>query len=196
MCREYFTTIARRGLAALAITLALSGSALAQAWPSKPIRMIVPYTPGGYTDFMARTVGQGIVAVGNTPEEYQAFVAEEIARWAKVIKDAGIKMEEWAGGVIRCPRRAELAQVVPEPLDLLDGQLFLFQRDNRHLHQHVERQLGTAARNLSALVPIGIFYRPALEIALVPGGDPDAQVAEAIGLGKRWHHRGVSGRIC
>ena len=37
---------------------------------------------------------QGIVAVGNTPDEYRAFVAGEIARWAKVIKDAGIKMEE------------------------------------------------------------------------------------------------------
>ncbi len=37
---------------------------------------------------------QGIVAVGNTPEEYQAFVVEEVARWAKVIKDANIKMAE------------------------------------------------------------------------------------------------------
>ena len=53
-------TIARRGLAALAITLALSTSAFAQAWPNKPIRWIVPYTPGGYTDLMARTVGQKI----------------------------------------------------------------------------------------------------------------------------------------
>src|SRR5689334_13574260 len=50
--------IARRGLAALAISLALSASAFAQGWPNKPIRMIVPYTPGGYTDLMARTVGQ------------------------------------------------------------------------------------------------------------------------------------------
>jgi tripartite-type tricarboxylate transporter receptor subunit TctC len=47
-----------RGLAALGIAIALSGSAFAQAWPNKPIRMIVPYTPGGYTDLMARTVGQ------------------------------------------------------------------------------------------------------------------------------------------
>ena len=53
-------TIARRGLAALAITLALSTSAFAQGWPNKPIRMVVPYTPGGYTDLMARTVGQKI----------------------------------------------------------------------------------------------------------------------------------------
>jgi len=53
-------TIARPGLAALAITLALSTSAFAQGWPNKPIRMVVPYTPGGYTDLMARTVGQKI----------------------------------------------------------------------------------------------------------------------------------------
>jgi tripartite-type tricarboxylate transporter receptor subunit TctC len=53
-------TIARRGLAALAITVALSTSAFAQGWPNKPIRMVVPYTPGGYTDLMARTVGQKI----------------------------------------------------------------------------------------------------------------------------------------
>jgi tripartite-type tricarboxylate transporter receptor subunit TctC len=37
---------------------------------------------------------QGIVAVGSTPEEYRAFVVEEITRWRKVITDAGIKMEQ------------------------------------------------------------------------------------------------------
>ena len=36
---------------------------------------------------------QGIVAVGSTPEEFRAFVAEEIGNWKKVITDAGIKME-------------------------------------------------------------------------------------------------------
>src|SRR3954454_10201225 len=56
-----------RGLAALAITAALTGSALAQAWPSKPIRWIVPYTPGGYTDLMSRLVGQKVAdALGVT----------------------------------------------------------------------------------------------------------------------------------
>lgn len=34
--------------------------ASAQAWPAKPIRMIVPYTPGGYTDNMARLLGEAI----------------------------------------------------------------------------------------------------------------------------------------
>jgi len=42
----------------------------------------------------AKLAEQGIVAVGNTPDEYRAFVAGEIARWAKVINDAGIKMEQ------------------------------------------------------------------------------------------------------
>lgn len=39
--------------------LGLSPGLRAQgAWPNKPIRMIVGYTPGGFTDNMARTVGE------------------------------------------------------------------------------------------------------------------------------------------
>ena len=49
-----------RALAAFAIVLAYSDVALAQGWPNRPIRMVVPYTPGGYTDLMARLVGQKI----------------------------------------------------------------------------------------------------------------------------------------
>jgi tripartite-type tricarboxylate transporter receptor subunit TctC len=49
-----------RALAALAIMLGCAGGAMAQGWPNRPIRMIVPYTPGGYTDLMARLVGQKI----------------------------------------------------------------------------------------------------------------------------------------
>ena len=49
-----------RAIAALAVVLGCAGGALAQGWPNRPIRMIVPYTPGGYTDLMARLVGQKI----------------------------------------------------------------------------------------------------------------------------------------
>ncbi|MEW6334373.1 MAG: tripartite tricarboxylate transporter substrate binding protein [Thermodesulfobacteriota bacterium] len=37
--------------------------------------------------------GQGAEPVGSTPEEYDAFVRSEIAKWAKVCKDAGIQPE-------------------------------------------------------------------------------------------------------
>ena len=42
---------------ALAFTAAAQ-PALAQAWPSKPVRFIVPYPPGSGTDIMARRIGQ------------------------------------------------------------------------------------------------------------------------------------------
>jgi len=36
---------------------------------------------------------QGIVPMGSTPEEFRAFVGEQIALWKKVITDANIKLE-------------------------------------------------------------------------------------------------------
>jgi tripartite-type tricarboxylate transporter receptor subunit TctC len=46
-------------LAALALPLAFAANAaFAQAYPNKPIRIIVPFPPGGSADLVARTVGQ------------------------------------------------------------------------------------------------------------------------------------------
>jgi tripartite-type tricarboxylate transporter receptor subunit TctC len=48
----------RRTLAVLAATLCLAPAAIAQAWPSKPIRIIVPYPPGGSSDIIARAISK------------------------------------------------------------------------------------------------------------------------------------------
>ena len=36
---------------------------------------------------------QGVELVGSTPEELRSFVSKDIAKWHKVIRDAGIKLE-------------------------------------------------------------------------------------------------------
>jgi tripartite-type tricarboxylate transporter receptor subunit TctC len=46
-----------KSLACIA-TLAIAGSAFGQAWPSRPLQIVVPYAPGGVVDFIGRTLGQ------------------------------------------------------------------------------------------------------------------------------------------
>ena len=51
------TIFARAALALLAVSV-FAGSAFAQAWPAKQVRVIVAFTAGGTTDILARNVGQ------------------------------------------------------------------------------------------------------------------------------------------
>jgi len=49
-------------LAALALGVAISGRAQSQAYPSRPVRIIVPYAQGGATDTLARLLAADLAA--------------------------------------------------------------------------------------------------------------------------------------
>ena len=83
------TLLARNGLP-ISMVLALgfvSASSLAQTYPSKPLRFIVPFAPGGGTDLVARTVavklteglGQPVI-VDNRPGAAGSIGAELAAK--------------------------------------------------------------------------------------------------------------------
>jgi tripartite-type tricarboxylate transporter receptor subunit TctC len=58
----------RRALAVALLLACSSGIAFAQdAWPSKPVRVIVPFAPGGSTDVVARMLGQRLSTLWNQP---------------------------------------------------------------------------------------------------------------------------------
>jgi len=57
----------RRTLAAAVLALAIAPWAAAQSYPNKPIRLVVPFAPGGTTDIVARVVAEKAgLALGQT----------------------------------------------------------------------------------------------------------------------------------
>src|SRR3954471_6026051 len=57
----------RRIILALLAAVAIASPALAQDYPSKPITYVVPFTPGGTTDVIGRTIAQGLTPVLHQP---------------------------------------------------------------------------------------------------------------------------------
>ena len=66
----------RRALLSLAALAALpmASSRAAPGWPTRPVRIIVPFTPGGSTDILARAIAQKLQEVWGQP-----FVVENRA---------------------------------------------------------------------------------------------------------------------
>ncbi|MCC6532022.1 MAG: tripartite tricarboxylate transporter substrate binding protein [Burkholderiales bacterium] len=105
-----------RILAALACALACASlpAAQAQDYPMRPIRLIVPYPPGGPTDFVGRTVAQKLteafgqqIVVDNRPGA-AAMIGHDLG--AKAVPDGYTLLFATGGGMVIAPL------VAPKPL--------------------------------------------------------------------------------
>jgi len=74
-------------VAVLLAAALLASQAIAQPYPSKPIRIVVPFAPGGAVDVVARTVGQRMseqmgtpIVVENRPGASANLGAEHVAK--------------------------------------------------------------------------------------------------------------------
>lgn len=124
-----------------------AGAAMAQAdWPSRPVRIVVPFAPGGTTDILAR-----IVATELTGSLKQSFVIENKAG---------------AGGNVGA---AEVAQAAP------DGYTFLMgtpgtQAINQFLYPKMPYDTGKdfAPVSFVAKVPNVLIVHPSLNVKTLP----------------------------
>lgn len=85
-----FQNIGRRGALLAAPALLAAGSAAAQAWPNRPVRIVVGFAAGGANDIMARLLAQKLAEripgssfiVENRPGGSTVVAADHVARSA------------------------------------------------------------------------------------------------------------------
>jgi tripartite-type tricarboxylate transporter receptor subunit TctC len=77
------------GISIVAATIALTGAAAAQSYPSKPIRIVVPFAAGGAVDTLARMIGNKLsesmgqpVVIENRPGAGGNIASDAVAKAA------------------------------------------------------------------------------------------------------------------
>jgi tripartite-type tricarboxylate transporter receptor subunit TctC len=75
--------------AGVALAFALCGSALAQNWPDRPVKLVVGFTPGGAADYVGRSVGDALsralgqpIIIDNKPGAGSSLAADFVAKAA------------------------------------------------------------------------------------------------------------------
>ncbi len=96
--------------ATAAVSVALSSFAQA-AWPSRPVRIIVPYTLGGFTDQMARLVQVGLqqrlgqpVIIDNKPGANSLIGVDAVAKAAPDGSTFGVVIAAYAANTTLYPK--------------------------------------------------------------------------------------------
>ena len=105
--RQFNTTL----LAGSAATLAAPAVFAQATWPNKPIRMIVPYTPGGFTDVTARLISQKLaerlgqpVTIDNKPGANSIIGVDLIAKAAPDGTTFGVVIAAFAANTSLYPK--------------------------------------------------------------------------------------------
>lgn len=159
----------RKAIAAAALCV-LPAAASAQAWPTKPVHVIVPFTPGSATDIMARTVSEKLsLRLGQT------MVVENRAG---------------AGGTIGA---AQVAKAEP------DGHTILVHSSSYTVTPSTYKNLPyDTLRDLTGVAPLGLLpnvlvispakgIRSVKELIAAAKARPGSLNAAAIGVGSATH---------
>ncbi len=84
----------RRAISVLALSFALTGIAVAQSWPTRPITLVIPFAPGGGIDASARIQAQ---ALGDLLG--QRIVSENVGAAAGMVGSARVAKGEPDGSI-------------------------------------------------------------------------------------------------
>ena len=76
-------------VAGAALAVGLCGSALAQTWPDRPVKLVVGFTPGGAADYVGRSVGDALgralgqpIVIDNKPGAGSSLAADFVSKAA------------------------------------------------------------------------------------------------------------------